>query len=222
MKIFPILFILGFSAYSFFARGQTNHISFASRPHEDTAADGSDPVKVIRAEGRFFRETLPADQYPEGNWGAVTNGIQMSTRVYETNCVIGKPVVAVILWRNASQTTVIFTHDAPPRIENYTFDLIMKRDGIPLPPRIPRLIPNWRQIIDNYMGAMPSGSYTYPNSQWRFTQRLDEIFDLNKTGFYELVVQDTLPGKIKVSSGEAKFWMVPNSEIKTNDAGGIK
>src|SRR5208283_2339530 len=65
-------------------------------------------LRVDRArkleEAKKSKESLPAEEFPEGNWGTVTNGFQLSLRFEKTAFARGEPIVAVLLLRNTTNT----------------------------------------------------------------------------------------------------------------------
>ncbi|HTR43384.1 MAG TPA: hypothetical protein VMH87_17365 [Pseudomonadales bacterium] len=58
------------------------------------------PQKV--EEAKKSKESLPAAAYPEGNWGNVQNGFQLSMRLKKISFTNGEPIVATILLRNVT------------------------------------------------------------------------------------------------------------------------
>jgi hypothetical protein len=58
------------------------------------------PEKVEAAKTN--RESLSAKYFPEGNWGEVTNGYQLSLRFTKLTYANGEPIVAILLFRNAT------------------------------------------------------------------------------------------------------------------------
>jgi hypothetical protein len=158
---------------------------------------------MVKYEKLLAREALPAEQDPEGNWGAVTNGLQMSVRLYQRQFTNGQPVRVTILWRNVGSTPNWFTSAT---WENYTFDLSLFRDGMEIKPVMPRL--NQEASHDGSVG----GGLVEPHTQWRFGLRLDKIFDLSKPGAYQLRAEREAHGEgrsvFKLRSGTARFQVV--------------
>src|SRR5215472_4660471 len=56
-------------------------------------------------QARHAKESRPAKEDPEGNWGAVNEGFQLSIRLSKSTFTNGEPVVATIILRNV--------HDKP-------------------------------------------------------------------------------------------------------------
>jgi hypothetical protein len=154
---------------------------------------------------KYGREPLPAVEDSGGNWGSLTNGIQISIRFYQIDFTNGEPVPAVVLWRNAGRT--VQNLDIAAGVEHYPFDLVVRRDGALQKPVIPRIDPDWRERL---MGG-PGPSSIQPSNQVRFVLRLDKIFNLEKPGDYEIKA-----GRDKAWSGTAKFRILPQAGISTN------
>lgn len=63
-----------------------------------------DSNKVEAAKA--MRECLPAEDFPEGNWGKVQAGMQMSLRFDKQVYKDGEPIVAILLLRNVTNQPV--------------------------------------------------------------------------------------------------------------------
>jgi hypothetical protein len=59
-------------------------------------------------EAKTNRESLPAKQFPEGNWGEPGCGFQLSLRFERTTYTNGEPITAIILVRNITNDTIVF------------------------------------------------------------------------------------------------------------------
>lgn len=74
--------------------------------------EGRDGVAKIKPEkikeALKVRECLPAEKFPEGNWGVEQNGFQISMRLGSTNVTIGSPTVATILIRNVTNQAIAY------------------------------------------------------------------------------------------------------------------
>jgi hypothetical protein len=58
-------------------------------------------------EARTQRECLPAELFPEGNWGVPQDGLQLSIRFEKQSYLSGEPVLATILLRNITNRTQV-------------------------------------------------------------------------------------------------------------------
>jgi hypothetical protein len=161
-----------------------------------------------RQPAQYGAEQLPAEQDPAGNWGSVTNGLQLSARFYTTNLVTGQPLTAVILVRNLGPREVTRGGGSSA---NYNYFLTLHRDGRLVAPLIPPL-------KSDHDGS--AWHYDFPvGTQLRETLRLDKIFDLTQPGKYELFVEggafragSNTP--IKARSGTATFRILPKEPAK--------
>lgn len=163
-------------------------------------------------DNTLVRETLPAEEYPEGNWGPVTNGLRMSIRFYQTTFTNGEPIHAIILWRNVGADPGYFSSAS---WENYPFELYLSHEGNKIKPLMPRL----NQDPASFDGSA-GGSTVEPGTQWRFNLRLDKIFDLNHPGTYELKAKRgdfSVKDKrnVMVQSGTARFQIQPKPTDST-------
>lgn len=53
-------------------------------------------------------ESRPADEDPEGSWGRVQNGFQLSIRTDKRSYAVGEPIKATILLRNVTNTPLVY------------------------------------------------------------------------------------------------------------------
>ena len=51
-------------------------------------------------EAKTTMESLPAEKFPEGNWGQITNGCQLSLRFTQNTYKQGNSITAILLLRN--------------------------------------------------------------------------------------------------------------------------
>jgi hypothetical protein len=71
--------------------------------------DGQISMNPQRVEvAKKARESLPASEYPEGNWGTPQNGFQLSMRLNQHTFTNGEPIVATILLRNVTNLVLTF------------------------------------------------------------------------------------------------------------------
>lgn len=148
-------------------------------------------------------ESLSTEEYMSGSWGNPTNGLRLSVRFQRNHFTQGNPIEMVILLRNVGQSPMDFED---PTWENYRFDLHLQHDGEVVIPLIPRV--NRETLGDGSSG----GGLIHPATQWRFTMRLDKIFDLKTPGSYQLVAEREFLDKnqrlFKLRSGIARFQIV--------------
>ena len=156
-----ILFMV-FLSYSVFVRGAETNLfvtddGFLIWDYHNQIK--MNPQKV--EEAKKSRESLPAAQYPEGNWGSAQGGFQLSIRFEKTSFTNSEPIVATILLRNVTN-----------QILNYPVINEFGKDG-----------PINLAMIDNKGSVLPSGSddiaiisqhdsQLYPGTQKKFIERL--------------------------------------------------
>jgi hypothetical protein len=129
-----------------------------------------DPQKVEAAKSS--RESLPADQFSEGNWGTVTNGFQLSIRFDKQVYAVGEPVVATVLLRNTTSTTLRYFWISSELDSPVDFVLTSGAGAI---------IPPFR----NRTEAFNSGNRELaPYTQHKYVSRLNTRFDLSANGKY--------------------------------------
>lgn len=132
------------------------------------------PYAEKLATARRSKESLPAAEFPEGNWGTVTNGFQLSLR-FETNVLAsGGCINAIVLLRNVTNSVLC-----------YQVPSVAGRDG-------PIGFVVFRSG-ENIIKPLPSDEISvissrevnlFPKTQHKYIERLDKRFDLKKPGQY--------------------------------------
>lgn len=117
-------------------------------------------------EARHSRESRPAAQDPEGNWGEATNGFQMSIRFANTNYSVGEPLTAVVLIRNVAQKSE--TYNRPVRIIAAKNGSVLKRKNDTGP----------------FVITMPPQTSLFPQTQHRYGIEINKDYDLSENGKY--------------------------------------
>ena len=59
-------------------------------------------------EAKRSKESQSAEQDPDGHWGEITNGLQMSLRFEKGEYRVGEPLTAVVLLRNVENVQLKF------------------------------------------------------------------------------------------------------------------
>jgi len=137
-----------------------------------------------------MQESLPAKDFPEGNWGTTNNGIQMSIRFNKTLYTNGEPITATILARNVTTNRI-----------SYPVCTISGRDG---PINFLVLTEKGEAMkTKEFFPAICSSSiaYLWLETQRKFVENVDGQFDLTN-GTY--IVCAVLPGFL-VESGKVKI-----------------
>lgn len=73
------------------------------------------------AEAKTNRESWPANAFPEGNWGELDNGIQVSLRFDKQIYTNQEPINAIVLVRNTTNRGFVFydSNDVAPGTVNF-------------------------------------------------------------------------------------------------------
>ncbi len=130
------------------------------------------------AEAMRLRESRPADQDPEGHWGAVDSGLQLSLRFEKSTYSNGEPVVATILIRNVSASTIEYVRAyatgrvSPIKVLAWHADAPFALKPAPDPVR-----------------ASMTDIPLFPHSQHKYQVNLGNFYDLNKDGAYVFQAQ---------------------------------
>ena len=92
-----VLIVLGIA---FSAVAQTNRffITDESKSHYREEVGRFTPEQIARAQQA--KDSRPADQDPEGNWGPVTEGFQLSIRFQKNTFTNEEPITAGVIMRN--------------------------------------------------------------------------------------------------------------------------
>jgi len=146
------------------------------------------------------RYSGPLERDPAGNWGANTEGIQMSARFRSPVAVAGEPVQLFILIRNTSESDIEFGISRPPEQE---FGLqVFDSNGAVVSPRRP--VPSGSdfqkrlsQVVNN-----PKSLRVRPRSQTEIVVPLHELFDLDRSSRYFVSARDSIRRSDGSWSGE--------------------
>jgi len=93
------------------ARGEaTNELYVTEDGAYVNFADFMDNGKSHHADllvaARKTHESLPANDFPEGNWGGVEHGLQLSLRFTKSNYTNGESIAATLLLRNTTTSSM--------------------------------------------------------------------------------------------------------------------
>jgi len=146
-------------------------------------------------EAKKNPESLPAKDFPQGNWGAEANGFQLSCRFEKTTFTNGEPITTTILVRNVSTNYLSYLL---PSLEPASF-VVSTEQGKTIPE------------IRGRVSLRPMG--IFPETQHKYNERLDSRYSLTN-GTY--LVNAYLCG---AESGKTKITILPANppeESKTN------
>ncbi len=89
------------------------------------------PEKV--AGDKILRESLPAAEFPEGNWGEVTNGCQVSLRFDKRVFTNGEPIEGTVLVRNMTNQIIYYIYHPSGHWDSPIGFVVTTPDGIKPP-----------------------------------------------------------------------------------------
>jgi hypothetical protein len=176
MKIFIALF-LQLLIPLFIKAEETNEVYVIDDPVGivfigENAAKVHHAELVQQAQKIKTRESLPAKDFPEGNWGEVTNGFQLSLRFNKTAYTNGESIETILLLRNVTNQVIQLGYsklldslDGPAKFQ------ILSDTGQVIPEHYYSPIPNWLP------GANVDKS-PQPGTQRRYVEHLDGEYHL--------------------------------------------
>lgn len=178
----------------------------------DTQDDEMQYYLTQISEHRILPEIMPVEQDTNGDWGVVTDGLQLSLRFRQSEFLQGDMVPAYMILRNLGSTARKWLRNALPD-NGYQFTL---RQGTKV---VIWMRPQQKYIPPSYVigGREEGDPYWYvaePKTEGLTIVYLNRFFDLSQFGRYSLQVQIRVPtsdgkGATNVVSGTATFEVVP-------------
>lgn len=153
---------------------------------------------AIIAKAKMSRESLPAIDFGEGNWGIAQNGFQLSLRFERPDFTNGRPITAIVLVRNVTNQILQYFQI---QMEVITASgQIFPEHQVPGGPTINSL--GWRPLL--------------PATQVKELISLDKEYDFtNGNYFVRAVLKDPT---IKLINGKSvpsvSFTEVKSAEVK--------
>ena len=177
MKIFGYIFLLAFSGQITLSvkADETNELYVTDNSvgivYSENAAIAHHAALV--EEAKKTRESLPAKDFPEGNWGEATNGIQLSLRFTKETYTNGEPIEAILLLRNVTNQMVklgylrqVDSLDGPARFQ------VLSDSGSLIPEHY------YNPIANQIMSGGSSRLCPLPGTQQRYVEHLDGEYRL--------------------------------------------
>jgi hypothetical protein len=161
-----LVLILWQTAFSSMA-DETNRFFYTYEKYESPSEGVVNPNTA--EEAKRSRESLPVNDFPEGNWGQPFHGIQLSLRFEKTIYTNGEPITAILLARNVTNHYMSVAGSIKTG-GNGPIDFIMTDDGGH------KLSSMWENVASS-VSANPGISIP-TQAQRKFYERLDKIYDL--------------------------------------------
>ena len=119
-------------------------------------------------------ESRPAEQDPQGHWGKMVDGFQISLRFDKQEFTNGEPIVAAILMRNVSEKRLSYTTQMVSQQPSPVYVSVWRGDE------------KLKVSVDEHAPNLSSTRVVslYPRTQHRYHIRLDKYYDLSKAGTY--------------------------------------
>jgi hypothetical protein len=165
-------------------------------------------------EGRSIPEIMAADIDPNANWGALSDGMQVSVWLRQTNYFSGAMVPAVLILRNTGAEKREWWRNGYPDC-GYHFKLSFATNTIewgraPQQRRKPNIDDLYSGPDPEHAGVDPFWFVSEPRTEDLTILYLNRFFDLSQTGKYSLQVQIQVPtsdgkGSTNLISGIAVF-----------------
>jgi hypothetical protein len=186
MKIYLLIFSLFVNTLA--KAGETNVLyptedeeyGHAVRSNQPAAAKAR--YDVLWEAAKKTRESLPAIDFPEGNWGVVTNGCQLSLRFVKPVYTNGEPVTVILLLRNFTNKEKKQEYcryrghlDGPAH-----FRIVSKSGEV-----IAEKQPPGEVVDSNMFSDLP-----FPGMQHRYVQHMNKGYDFTNG---EYLVQASIP-----------------------------
>jgi hypothetical protein len=130
------------------------------------------------------RESLPAESFPEGNWGLITNGFHLSLRFEKEVFTNGEPIAAIILLRNISDKVLTYRAAFPsgaPQAGPIALKVFTETGEMVAP------------IANDFRSVSTRGRSLHPESQHKYLQPLDKEYNLKTNGTYFVTARLVVP-----------------------------
>lgn len=158
----------------------------------------------LEAEGLKLAATKPADQDASGSWGFPNQGYQASVRMRKSTFVVGEPVIAWVIMRNTSSTSMLYHVSVP----DLAWDIALTTDKGRLRPKDQE-----ERIIQGGYNRILRSSH-----QILHIFSLGATYDLSVPGKYYVTFTRTFsypgqPEKTQVTTGTAAFQILEGTNV---------
>jgi hypothetical protein len=155
------------------------------------------PKKV--EEAKKSKESLPAEEFPEGNWGNAQNGFQLSVRFEKQTFTLEEPITAIILLRNVTNQTLIYNvSDVVGRCSPIGL-VVIDENGKPAAFKSDEI-----DVVSSHARNV------FPKTQQKFKERLDSVYALQTNTLYMVSasVKVACPHCVEIQSAQASIKIV--------------
>lgn len=188
-------------------RAQTNqfYITDESKVHHEARIPMFSPEQIERA--KHAKESRPAEDDPEGHWGAISEGFQLSIRFEKETFTNGEPVIVSVLLRNVSDRPLTYWVSTLGR----ETEVVVAKGQQPLPRKDqPKAGATFAERLSHLDVGSAWDCSSPVGTQRKFMVELNKIFDLTTNGQYIAHAERRVPkldltGEVKVASGNATF-----------------
>jgi hypothetical protein len=195
VKFLNLFFLLQLCQIAFYAKADVTNELYVTdnNPGLIYVGHSAEEHKLqLLAEAKTNRESLPAQDFPEGNWGAIMNGSQLSLRFDKQAYTNGEPITAILLIRNTTNQLIQYPNSDYPN-EDGPFLLLATTDtGESMPSK------------EVQSGPISAGGSAFlaPYTQRKYAERLNNRYNLTN-GMYlihALVKTETVGGVAEIKS----------------------
>lgn len=149
------------------------------------AADGTRTVEPAKIEeAKHAKDSQPAENDPEGNWGAISNGIQASIRFEKAEFAPNEHIDAKVIIRNVGQNWRMFSTTeglASCIITKNPKNEVLERKDL----QDPKSHAGWLQ---RHPGGVVA-THVDPGMQRKLKLNLQEFYDFSQPGKYTVRVK---------------------------------
>jgi hypothetical protein len=168
------------------------------------------------------KDSRPAEEDPEGNWGQPAGGMQLSVRFDKDSYDVGKPIVATVIFRNVTNEEI----SAPLNILRFDTEMVVTDEkGRQLETKKPEGLTDFEKRLCRTVQD-PKFRTIMPRAQEKYQVKLNDSFDLVAPGTYQVVIHyrafSSSNPIVDVRSGKAKITITvpPKEPIPSPDSSG--
>lgn len=117
------------------------------------------------------KECFPASEFPEGNWGAIAEGLQLSLRFETNEFISGSPIPAIIIIRNVTNS-----------IQTYHAFKLLGRTS-PVSVVVTDINGTNLSLKSENLTVVASRNIRlFPGTEQKFSERIDNLYNFSTNG----------------------------------------